>query len=75
MEYASWLHLVQSQGFRLLDITDQHLTTLTTLPLHHRDPFDRLLIAQAITEDLTLLSRDAHFAAYPGRVRWGPGPA
>jgi PIN domain nuclease of toxin-antitoxin system len=43
---------------------------LLTLPLHHRDPFDRLLIAQAISDDLTLVSRDGHFAAYPVRVRW-----
>ncbi|WP_419760492.1 hypothetical protein [Acidisoma sp.] len=35
------------------------------LPLHHRDPFDHLLIAQAITEDVIFLSKDRHAAAYP----------
>lgn len=70
MTYAQWLELVQSQGFRLLEINDQHLRILTTLPLHHRDPFDRLLIAQAMGDNLTILSRDAHFAGYPVMVRW-----
>lgn len=70
MTYSQWLRLVQAQGFCLLEITDAHLRTLTGLPHHHRDPFDRLLIAQALTDDLTLLSRDAKFADYPVRVEW-----
>ena len=68
--YAAWLHEIINQHFIVLEINNAHLETYADLPVHHRDPFDRLLIAQAITEDLTLLSRDAHFAAYPVRVQW-----
>ena len=41
-----------------------HLLTVEQLPLHHRDPFDRLLVAQSIRESLTLLSADGAFVAY-----------
>lgn len=43
-----------------------HVALLSKLPLHHRDPFDRLLIAQAIAEGLTIVSRDRKFALYAG---------
>lgn len=52
------------RNFKLLEVKFTHLNTLLTLPLHHKDPFDRLLIAQAITENLTLISADQHFQAY-----------
>lgn len=48
-----------------LDIGITHLSALSALPLHHRDPFDRLLIAQAIVEGVPILSADALFDAYP----------
>ena len=70
VHFTQWVRQVREAGMHTLEITDRHLETLLTLPHHHRDPFDRLLIAQAITEDLTLLSRDAHFATYPVRVQW-----
>lgn len=41
-----------------------HVLALDTLPFHHKDPFDRLLIAQSIEEDLTLVSADSQFSAY-----------
>jgi len=41
-----------------------HLTIYRTLPLYHRDPFDRMLVAQAMAEGLTLISRDAEIARY-----------
>jgi PIN domain nuclease of toxin-antitoxin system len=47
-----------------LSIARHHVQAVGTLPFHHRDPFDRLLIAQAKTEKLTLISSDRHFAAY-----------
>jgi PIN domain nuclease of toxin-antitoxin system len=50
--------------FGLLPITLAHITAVERLPFHHRDPFDRLLVAQAQHEDLTLVSRDAHLKAY-----------
>ncbi len=54
----------------LLDITLDHLAPLTTLPLHHRDPFDRLLIVQAMFEDIPIISADAVFDAYGVTRRW-----
>ena len=72
--YPQWLQAV-GQQFPVLEITDVHLNRLTVLPQHHRDPFDRLLIAQAMSENLTLLSRDAHFSSYPVQVQWEAGLA
>jgi PIN domain nuclease of toxin-antitoxin system len=55
---------VNAQGFETLEIGPEHLGELVRLPMHHRDPFDHLLIAQAIAEGLTLLSEDQHVSAY-----------
>jgi PIN domain nuclease of toxin-antitoxin system len=49
-----------------LPIDLPHMARLSQLPLYHRDPFDRLLIAQAVTEDLTIVSSDRKFSLYPG---------
>lgn len=50
--------------FHLLPIELAHLAVVADLPLHHRDPFDRLLIAQALVEQMPILSADADFDAY-----------
>jgi len=47
-----------------LPITLEHAARVRTLPFHHRDPFDRMMIAQAIEEDLTIVTRDRRVAAY-----------
>lgn len=57
-------------GIDLLDIAPRHVWALDTLPLAHGDPFDRLLIAQAHCDRLTLVSRDTQFDAYPIRRLW-----
>ncbi len=59
-----------ADGFRELPIRPEHLFTLNGLPQHHRDPFDRLLAAQALTDDLTLVSRDPKLDAYGVRRLW-----
>jgi PIN domain nuclease of toxin-antitoxin system len=56
---------IDPQGFEMLEIRAGHLEDLVRLPMHHRDPFDHLLIAQAIAEGLTLLSEDQHVSVYP----------
>ena len=56
---------LKAQGFTLLNIEAAQLKTLIDLPMHHRDPFDHLLIAQAITEDATFVSADRRTALYP----------
>jgi PIN domain nuclease of toxin-antitoxin system len=54
----------------LLSIELQHVLTGAALPLHHRDPFDRLLIAQAKVEDATMVTGDAMIRSYGGDVLW-----
>ena len=55
-----------SIGFEPLDITFEHAAAAGSLPTHHADPFDRMLIAQAIGEHLELVSKDRVFAQYEG---------
>jgi PIN domain nuclease of toxin-antitoxin system len=54
----------------ILPISLAHALKIAELPLHHNDPFDRLLIAQALIEDMTLLSKDAVFEKYEAKVIW-----
>lgn len=54
----------------VLSVELNHIYALENLPAHHRDPFDRLLIAQSIAEDLVIMSRDASFGGYPVEVVW-----
>lgn len=56
--------LLPRSGFRALSITAVQAETAGSLPLHHTDPFDRLLIAQARLENMTLLTADAQFSHY-----------
>ena len=58
------------KGFKILPIERSHLITLSTLDLIHRDPFDRIIIAQAITENLALVSSDDIFQQYPVNRVW-----
>jgi PIN domain nuclease of toxin-antitoxin system len=51
-------------GFLELPVTSRHAVRVAGLPTHHRDPFDRLLVAQAVEEGLTVVSRDPIFGAY-----------
>ena len=66
--------LVKSQqhrnNFQLLSAELDHILALDTLPFHHKDPFDRLLIAQANIEDAVLLSKDRAFSAYSVQAIW-----
>jgi PIN domain nuclease of toxin-antitoxin system len=56
-------------GFELLPIEIPHLATVATLPFHHRDPFDRLLIAQAMAEKIPVVSSDSAFDSYTSVTR------
>ena len=56
-------------GYVELSITSQHAVSIDGLPQLHKDPFDRLLLAQALTEGITLLTSDARLARYAGPVR------
>ena len=65
-----WPESLAANDFAVLDVTSEHVLALEALPPHHRDPFDRLLIAQAITEGLDLVSADSAFAPYPVHCIW-----
>jgi len=55
---------IVSNGFQALSITPSHATAAARLPPHHADPFDRMIIAQAIAEGLTVVTSDRRFADY-----------
>ena len=61
---------IAGSNFELLPISLDHATMVERLPLHHKDPFDRLLIAQAIVEGVPIVGADAAFDAYPVRRIW-----
>ncbi len=58
----------EEAGLLLLPVTPEHAITVDRLPWHHRDPFDRMLVAQALCEPLRLLTHDARLAAYSDTV-------
>ncbi len=58
------IDILRSNGVPILGVNELHAARLEHLPLHHRDPFDRMLIAQAQIEGLTLVTADRHFSAY-----------
>ncbi len=57
-------------NFVILPLSFDHTHQLTKLPVHHRDPFDRIIISQAIHEQLTVISKDPNFSLYKIQVRW-----
>ena len=67
------LSAVFAAEFRILDVTASVLETAAELPGHHGDPFDRVLIAHALQENMSILTRDAAFPAYGVRLATSPG--
>lgn len=57
-------------GVRLLSVSPAHVYRAEGLPWHHRDPFDRLLIAQALVEDMTVVGKDGAWKPYGVRLVW-----
>ena len=55
---------------RKRQVEPEHLDEQRKMPFHHRDPLDRLIIAQAISEGMTVVGRDAAFEEYPIRLVW-----
>jgi PIN domain nuclease of toxin-antitoxin system len=69
-----WLQAIQEEmeinTIQWLPIEMTHCAEVTELPFHHRDPFDRMLIAHAIAEEMKLLSRDSRLANYAIELIW-----
>jgi PIN domain nuclease of toxin-antitoxin system len=67
---AFWQDTIDRNRFEILPFEIRHAARLIGLPFHHRDPFDRLLAAQALAEDVSLVSSDAVFDRYGLRRVW-----
>jgi PIN domain nuclease of toxin-antitoxin system len=61
---------IANNGFQILPITFEDTLVLTSLPFHHRDPFDRIIISQSFTNKLTIISKDRYFEAYQVALTW-----
>ena len=62
------LHYFREAGYRILPIEADHTMAVEDLPLHHQDPFDRILVAQALTEPLRLITHDRQVARYSDTI-------
>ena len=63
-------HAIFDNGFLILRVEPRHTAVLVSLPLHHKDPFDRLMVAQAMVEGIPLVSADPALDAYPITRHW-----
>jgi PIN domain nuclease of toxin-antitoxin system len=61
---------VYGNAIELLEIQPEHLDELAKLPFHHKDPFDRLMIAQSLVETIPVVTKDSAFASYPVTILW-----
>ena len=59
-----FIKAIDDEGFSLLDITTEHIKTVKALPFIHRDPFDRMLVAQAIVEEMPIMTADSYMVKY-----------
>ena len=69
-EIERMIRHAEDARIQTLQIRAEHFTALYSLPLHHRDPFDRLIIAQAKVEGMQVISRDAALHAYEVPIVW-----
>ncbi len=67
---AWWRRATELTSARILHIRPSHITALAALPMLHKDPFDRILIAQANTEGLALVTNDGPIGEYPVQTVW-----
>ncbi|HEY9645997.1 MAG TPA: type II toxin-antitoxin system VapC family toxin [Chroococcidiopsis sp.] len=70
VSFQDFQGLLEQFSIKILPILFEDTVSYVMLPLHHRDPFDRILVAQSITHSLTLISRDVAFDAYPIQRVW-----
>jgi PIN domain nuclease of toxin-antitoxin system len=67
-DIATMINKASANGFEILLIEPKHLITLSSLELFHRDPFDRIMIAQAITENISIITSDEMFEQYSVKI-------
>lgn len=68
--FSNISELILNNGFQILPITIEDTITVTKLPFHHRDPFDRVLISQSLTKKLPLISKDTICGEYGITLIW-----
>ena len=62
--------MISQNGFKILPITQQHLENINNMPFHHRDPFDRIIVATAKAENMTILTVDEGIRRYDIKCVW-----
>src|SRR5690606_1057997 len=62
--------IVEQSGFEILPVNVNHILKATSLPFHHYDPFDRMIIGQAIAENLSVITKDEKFPKYEVSLLW-----
>ena len=68
--FKKFLDLIEDNGFDVIPISFDHALTVSTLKFIHRDPFDRLIISQALTDNLTIITKDGHIEKYDIKTIW-----
>ena len=68
--FAKIFEQVTNNGFQILPITFEDTLIISSLPFHHRDPFDRIIIAQSFNNKLTIISKDRFFDDYKVDLLW-----
>lgn len=68
--FKKFLDLIEDNGFEIIPISFDHAITVSTLEFIHRDPFDRLIIAQAMTDNLTIITKDEYIEKYDINILW-----
>lgn len=69
-EFNELAEYLKRNHIEILTINFDHLMVLSVLPLNHRDPFDRIIISQAIAEKFTIISQDSVFKSYQAKLLW-----
>lgn len=69
-DFNKIVDLLIDNDIEILPITFKHIQVLTVLPFHHRDPFDRIIISQGISEQLIIITKDGSFKKYQVKVQW-----
>lgn len=62
--------IIEKTGFEILPITPRQILKNSSLEFHHQDPFDRIIIAQSLTEEMTIITKDSQFSNYKVPIIW-----
>lgn len=69
-DFSKIVDFLADNDIDILPITFAHIQKLLKLPYHHRDPFDRIIISQGLTENFTIVTKDKDFESYTERILW-----